>query len=367
MKIVFVSNFFNHHQKPVCDAFYHATNGEFKFIETTEITPWRRKMGYKEIDAPYTLKHNPETHDAVMSLINNADVVITDAEFLDLTQERYDAGKLTFRYAERLFKSKLRYLKAPVHGLKAWRTRNMYMLCSSAFTARDFHLMGFYRGKTYKWGYFPERTPVDDKEALVENCTKNSILWVGRLIDWKHPESVVYVAKRLADEGYDFTIMIIGWGDMEEQLKKDVLQNHLSDKVLFLGVMSPAEVRAHMVESEVFLFTSDEGEGWGAVLNEAMNSGCAVVASDRIGSVPFMIKDGTNGMSFKSKDWNDLYDKVKFLLDHSVSRKAIAREALHTIDKIWNEENAVRSFINLVTSLLSGETPNIKDGPCSPS
>lgn len=367
MKIVFVSNYFNHHQKPVSDAFYKATNGDFKFIETTEITPWRRKMGYKEIEAPYTLKHTAETHEEVMNLINNADVVITDAEFLDLTRERYNAGKLTFRYAERLFKSKLRYLKAPVHALKAWKTRNMLMLCSSAFTARDFHLMGFYKGKTYKWGYFPERSVTNDEKSMVENSLPNSILWVGRLIDWKHPESFVYVAKRLMSDGYTFSINVIGWGDMESQMKEIIQKEGLSYYVHFLGSMSPAEVRNHMVQSQIFLFTSDEGEGWGAVLNEAMNSGCAVVASDKIGSVPFMIKDGVNGLSFKSCDWDDLYTKVKYLIDHREDRAKMAAEALNTIKETWNEETAVKNFISLASSMLKGENPDIKDGPCSPA
>ena len=49
-----------------------------------------------------------------------------------------------------------------------------------------------------------------------------------------------------------------------------------------------------MEKSEIFLFTSDKGEGWGAVLNESMNSACAVVASHAIGSVPFLLKDGEN-------------------------------------------------------------------------
>lgn len=367
MTIVFISNFFNHHQKPVCDAFYAATKGYFKFVETTEITPWRRNMGYKEMQTPYTIKHTTENHNEILKMINEADVVITDAEFLDLTQERYDKGKLTFRYAERLFKSRLRYLKAPFHAMKAWKTRNMYMLCSSAFTARDFHLMGFYKGKTFKWGYFPERTPMVNKYCMVDNSKKGSILWVGRLIDWKHPESLVAVAQRLSANDYDYTINIIGWGEMEEYLKTEVAQYGLSDHVHFLGSMSPIEVRAHMVKSEIFLFTSDEGEGWGAVLNEAMNSGCAVVASDKIGSVPFMIEDGVNGLLFESKNWDDLYDKVKFLLEQPEKRKEMAKHALQTIEKIWNEENAVRNFMSLASSLLEGKTSSINEGPCSPA
>ena len=36
-------------------------------------------------------------------------------------------------------------------------------------------------------------------------------------------------------------------------------------------------------------------EGWGAVVNEAMNSGCAVVADHMIGAAPWLIRQGENG------------------------------------------------------------------------
>jgi len=365
MRIVFVSNYFNHHQKPVCDAFYAATGGEFHFIETTEFTAMRKKMGYKEIYAPYTLKCNDQTRQQIKDLIFDADVVITDAEYLDLTQARYDAGKLTFRYAERLFKSRLRYLKSPVHALKAYKTRNMKMLCSSAFTACDFHLMGFYKGATYKWGYFPERTASGDKEKLVCDSVPNSMLWVGRMIGWKHPEAVIYVAEKLKKDGYSFVINIIGNGEMEDWMRRKVSQKGLGDSIHFLGTMAPSEVRAHMADSQILLFTSDEGEGWGAVLNEAMNSGCVVVASDRIGSAPFLVKNRVNGLLFRSRRWNDLYEKVKYLLDNPELRKQMAREALNTIENTWNEEKAVRNFITLATSILNGTSSGINEGPCS--
>ena len=45
-----------------------------------------------------------------------------------------------------------------------------------------------------------------------------------------------------------------------------------------------------MEESEIYLVTSDRKEGWGAVVNEAMNSGCAVVADHMIGAAPWMIR-----------------------------------------------------------------------------
>ena len=82
-----------------------------------------------------------------------------------------------------------------------------------------------------------------------------------------------------------------------------------------LGAMPPEEVRRHMEKADIYLFTSDFNEGWGAVLNESMNSGCAVVASHAIGSVPFLIKNGENGLIYENGNQLDLEKQVLRLLE----------------------------------------------------
>lgn len=73
---------------------------------------------------------------------------------------------------------------------------------------------------------------------------------------------------------------------------------HLSEYVTFAGFKKPEQVREYMENADIFLFTSDYGEGWGAVLNEAMNSCMAVVADCGIGAAPFLLKPGKNGMVY---------------------------------------------------------------------
>ena len=55
------------------------------------------------------------------------------------------------------------------------------------------------------------------------------------------------------------------------------------------AVIVGSALEGYMESSHIFLlFTSDRNEG--AALNESMNSGCAVVASDAIGSVPYLMR-----------------------------------------------------------------------------
>ena len=151
---------------------------------------------------------------------------------------------------------------------------------------------------------------------------------------------------------------------MHKELEKMILRNNLQSFVKLLGFMSPKNVREYMDKSDIFLFTSDKNEGWGAVLNECMNSACVPVASHAIGSVPFMINE-KNGLIYKDGDINDLYNKVKWLIDHPDNRFKMAKNAYYTIVDLWNAETATSHLFELIDYIKTKKSFTIQDGPCS--
>ena len=363
MRIVFISCYFNHHQKPVCDVLNQITKGEFRFVATEKISEWRKQLGYNEITASYVINYSVDCNkEEILNLINQADVVVTDAEDLSLTSQRYHEGKLTFRFCERLFKSRTRYLKAPLHFLKALWTRKMFLLCNSAYTASDFRKLGFYKDHAYKWGYFPETKHYDSLDSMINTSRTASILWAGRLIEWKHPEYAIYAAQYLRMHSVPFTMSIIGTGELFDKLQSLIVVNNLEGLVRMLGPMSPERVREYMEFSDVFLFTSDRNEGWGAVLNEAMNSACAVVANYAIGSVPYLIRNGENGFYYRTQ--NEFLSELDKVVKDINLRHRLQKSAYETIINQWNANVAAHSFVRLVNGIRNGDV-TINDGPCS--
>lgn len=362
MRIVFLSNYFNHHQRPFADELFKICKGEYVFISTSEMSNERKSLGYGEKNIPeyvkYTYKDPLEAKEC-QKWIDESDVVIYGSAPYAMVENRLKAGKLTFKYSERPYKKGVPFLKLPVHILKAYkkytRFKNFYLLCASAYTPVDFSKMLAFIGKTYKWGYFPEIKKYKNVEQLIEEKDKSSIIWVSRYISWKHPELPLKVAKRLKNEGYDFKLRMIGNGKLEGYIRERVEKENISDCIEMLGSMKPEAVREHMEKSEIFIFTSDRNEGWGAVLNESMNSACAVVANSAIGSVPFLIKDGENGYMYRDGDIDDLYNKVKKMLDNADERKHIAMSAYNTMLEEWNAENAAAKFVKLCEKMLLGE------------
>lgn len=374
MKVVFITNFYNHHQKYLAAALDELTNHNYYFVETGKISGRRLQMGWGMEDVPgYVIKSYTDeaSYKKCLEIINNADVVILGSAPYEMIKERLKNKKLTFCYSERIYKKGFEIYKWPVrlirHFMSFGRFKNLHILCASAFTSADYAKTGTFINKAYKWGYFTQVKEYENIDEIINSKKKNSILWVARLIELKHPEAAVYVAKRLLEEGYDFSLDIVGNGPMYDSIQKDIKDNNLENLVNVRGFMKPEEVREYMEQSEIFLFTSDKNEGWGAVVNESMNSGCAVVASHAIGSVPFLIKDGENGLIYKDGNLDDLYNKVKYLLDNQDKRIKISKNAYRTMTDEWNGNNAARKFIKLCEKLLKGEKAIelYPDGVCS--
>lgn len=377
MEVTFFSNFLNHHQLPFCLEMKKHLGDEFCFVETEPIEQERLEMGYEDMGEkyPFVLKSykNDECYKLALEKGYKSDVVIIGSAPEIFIQERLNKNKITFRYTERILKEGVVRALDPRVSYGVWKQntrykdKNMFLLCASAYTSYDMHLFGAYPGKMYKWGYFPEVKNYDIDNLLKKKQENKeiSILWAGRFLKWKHPEFAIKVAEGLKRKGYSFNLTIIGNGEMRENLRKEVQQKELQDVVLFKEFMPPESVRKYMEKADIFLFTSDFNEGWGAVLNESMNSGCAVVASHAIGSVPFLLKHGVNGMIFKSGDEIELLNQVMQLCDDEELRTNLGRQAYKTLSEEWNASNAALNFLKLSDAIMNKKTVEILSGPCS--
>lgn len=373
MKIVFVSNFYNHHQKYLSDALARELNSNFCFVATSCMPQEQVKLGYSQFeDIPYLINayENEAKRSAALSAIHNCDIVIFGSLDNNVIPLSAFEGKVQIRYAERQLKKGLEPLKFIPRWIK-WHLqmrnkRCCYLLCASAFAAADFAKFGLYRNRTLKWGYFPESKKQEIKELFGQKKT-STIVWCGRMLDWKHPDDAVRVAARLKEDGIQFDLNIIGTGEMMETLRQMIVEHSLEDCVHLFGAKSSDVVRNYMEKAGIYLFTSDRYEGWGAVLNESMNSGCAVVASHAIGAVPYLMKNNENGLVYHSGNVDELYEKVKYLLDNPCEQERLGKAAYETIISEWNAEVAAERLINLSEHLLAGEKyPDLyQTGPCS--
>ncbi|MCH5270439.1 MAG: glycosyltransferase family 4 protein [Lachnospiraceae bacterium] len=381
MRVTFVSNYINHHQMPFCEAMYERLKEEYCFIQTEPMEEERVKMGWDAslAELPYVRKYYEEEV-VCKELIEQSDVVLFGGvEDESYITERLKSGKPVVRLSERIYKEGQWKAVSPRGLLKKYkdhthyRSKPVYLLCCGGYVASDFHIVRAYPEKMFQWGYFPELVKQDIDELLLKKRSRReregkfSLLWAGRFIDWKHPEHAIEAAARLKQDGFAFTLTMVGGGEMEETLRALAEQNGLADMVRFTGYLKPAEVRKQMEQADVYLFTSDYKEGWGAVLNEAMNSGCAVVANCAVGAAPFLLKPGRNGLIYPNGRQDLLYERLTLLFREPEHMEALGREAYRTIAGEWNAAEAAKRLISFLQDLTKGGVNPAKQGILSPA
>ena len=98
-----------------------------------------------------------------------------------------------------------------------------------------------------------------------------------------------------------------------------------------------------------------------------MSSGCAIVASDAIGAVPYLVEDKKNGFIYKDGDLTDLSDKVESLIMNPEICKSLGKNAYNTMITLWNPKIAAQRLIRLINTLMDKVYSKFIDGPCSPA
>lgn len=375
MTVTFISNYINHHQIPFSNACFQRLGSCFSFIQTEPMEQERIAMGWNPqgIGLPYVVCLY-EQEERCRRLILESDVLIAGwTEREDLIGARLETGKATIRISERLYREGQWKAISPRGLIKKFRDHTRYrknpayLLCAGAYVPSDFHIIGAYPGKMYRWGYFPETVSYTKEqwESLKPEDGKVHLVWAGRFIPLKHPEFMIRLAGVLKEQGKSFHIHMIGSGEMEEELKQQAKAGKIEDTITFYGFLKPEKVRKIMEQSHIHVFTSNHLEGWGAVVNEAMNSGCAEVVNVQVGAAPYLITDGENGLVYRDGSFEKMAEAVLYLLDHPDVRKHMGRRAYETITTLWNAEHAAEELIRFSEGILQGKEEPAKEGPLS--
>ena len=361
MIVTFFWNYLNHHQVFIVEAMYDLLGDNFRFVATLPRSEKELKGGVDYSNRPYCIlaEESEEAHRQAIMYAVSADVCVFGAcsqEYAVIRAKRNPKG-LSFECGERWLKRGLLNVLSPVlrlwwmNYMRYYRKVNFYKLCSSAFAAHDDELLGCYKGRHFKWGYFTEVHETHESlitSAPLEPHTQARIMWCGRF-----------------NTGFHFHLDMYGDGLMRERMENKVEKLKLSNVVSFHGNVPNSKIHQAMREHDIFLFTSDRQEGWGAVANEAMSEGCVLVGSDEMGAVPYLVKHKETGMIFRSCDLDSLYEQVKYLLDNPDVRKQIAKAGRESMVKLWSPANAAKSLLQLIEDIKAGRETSIAEGPCS--
>ena len=126
--------------------------------------------------------------------------------------------------------------------------------------------------------------PIPDKPQLV--C-------VGRLCEQKGQLLLVEAAGRLAAEGLDFKLVLVGDGPLRNEIEALITQLGIEDKIEITGWASNSEVQEYILASRAMVLPSF-AEGLPVVIMEALALGRPVI-STYVAGIPELVEPGVCG------------------------------------------------------------------------
>jgi len=167
--------------------------------------------------------------------------------------------------------------------------------------------------------------PLNHEYKKEAKSSKHIVAFIGRLVPSKGPQIFVEMAKIIIQKKKDVEFWIIGDGPEKNSLISYVIENKISDYIIFYGSKTGSEKDFLLKNIEILVAPLLSG----IVLLEGMSYGIPIVACD-INWTTEVINDGFNGL-LTTADPVDIANKVLTLIESNHMRHYIGSNALDTI------------------------------------
>jgi glycosyltransferase involved in cell wall biosynthesis len=148
----------------------------------------------------------------------------------------------------------------------------------------------------------------------------------------------------------DAELLVFGKGPVEK-VKKELHANN-TDKVVFYGHISRAELYQHLAESSIAIFPSF-AENFAIGPMEAMACGTATIYTERT-SGPELITHGEHGLLIDPDNVQSIADSIISLLENDNLRATLAENGKNRIFTQFDVRVIGKKHTDFYTKVLSG-------------
>lgn len=184
--------------------------------------------------------------------------------------------------------------------------------------------------------------------ALGWSFTDKIVVTVSRLVAKNGTADLIAALTHLPAE---VKLLIIGSGELESQLKKQVSDLSLDGRVVFLGHQSQAEVARYLQISHVFCRPS-LSEGLGNSFLEAMSAGLPVVATP-VGGIPDFLLDGVTGLYCRPRNPKDIAAKIKIILADPALATRLRTAGRRLVEQRYSWETVTGQMRTILVNLIN--------------
>lgn len=164
---------------------------------------------------------------------------------------------------------------------------------------------------------------IPEETALLSG---NRLVSAGRLHPVKNFEALLDVFALVRKEIPDATLTLVGGGEESDRLRAQANALGMENAVTFTGMVSAAEVKQHMLASDVYVMTSHT-ECFPMVLLEASSAGLPLVSFDVPVGPRSIIKNGENGYLIDYADKKQMADCIITMLRNRAALQVLGTNA----------------------------------------
>lgn len=176
--------------------------------------------------------------------------------------------------------------------------------------------------------YFPkyEYNEAKREEIRRRYSLKDKIVLghIGRFTYQKNQEFLITILTKMVAKGIDAVLLLVGTGEMVEQIERKAKENGIRDRVVFYGTTD--YVNEVVQAMDCFVFPS-RFEGLGIVALEAQAAGLNCVASDQVPK-KMKINDGTVFLALDAdvNEWINNIEKCIVSTSERTHSRSVERE-----------------------------------------
>ncbi len=168
---------------------------------------------------------------------------------------------------------------------------------------------------------------IEEKLALGLQPNGFVIGFVGWLLPIKGPVYLLNALSKVWPEHPHVSLVLVGKGDLDVDLRTRALELKADDRVKFLGWRDDIETIMQIFD---LLVLPSLNEGMGRVVVEAMAAGKPVVASD-VGGIPDLVEHGQTGFLVPPADEDALAEAIaRIIRDPEQAHKMGVKARLHS-------------------------------------
>lgn len=176
---------------------------------------------------------------------------------------------------------------------------------------------------------------------------KISIIFLGRLVDWKRVDLLLEACKRLIGNA-EFRLHIVGDGPQRGSLEKQVRQMSLTDHIEFHGWLPQAAAAQLLRNSDIMVLPSMRECG-GAVVLEAMASAVPVIATKWGGPADYVTED--TGILVPPATPNefvsDLADAMLWMAKHPEARLRMGQAGRRRVQELYDWRVKAKTLLKI--------------------